>query len=198
MWKWGDRRVQTLSQRRKREKEHSWHTYTDSYRWGYKSSLPLRSTNFAKKSTSYWVKGRRAYARLFLRENPRLFGQRLSGPPYLLYCKLPLVNPVIAYVYRWLLCLTHKVDIRKFLVLRITPSPVPCGLGVSLKCAMPDNCACIRSSLPSISQSDFFTRPPMPIKQEGEVEFQTFFLEYTHYLKMDVTLGHMRIAAPLG
>lgn len=38
----------------------------------------------------------------------------------------------------------------------------------------------------------------MPIKQEGEVEFQTFFLEYTHYLKMDVTLGHMRIAAPLG
>lgn len=64
-----------------------------------KSSLPLRSTNFAKKSTSYWVKGR-AYARLFLRENPRLFGQRLSGPPYLLYCKLPLVNPVLAYVYR--------------------------------------------------------------------------------------------------
>lgn len=122
MWKWGDRRVQTLSQRRKREREHSWHTYTDSYRWGYKSSLPLRSTNFAKKSTSYRVKGR-AYARLFLRENPRLFGQRLSGPPYLLYCKLPLVNPVLAYVYRWLLCLTHKVDIRKFLVLRITPSP---------------------------------------------------------------------------
>lgn len=33
---------------------------------------------------------------------------------------------------------------------------------------------------------------------EREVEFQTLFLEYTHYQKMDVTLGHMRIAAPRG
>lgn len=100
------------------------------------------------------MKGR-AYARLFLRENLRLFGQRLSGPPYLLYCKLPLVNPVLAYVYRLLQCLTHKVDVRKFLVIRITPSPVPWAWGkqVSLKCEMPENCALGARFLPLVNRT---------------------------------------------